>query len=167
MLHMPALSPSVRQQNFPRILRMAAISGSVASMVSALVAAACGHVENGKPAGPINAISHWVWDEKAFRYDAPSLRHTLVGYLVHHAMSIFWATAFESLMKRHPEPTPRSAVQRGLAVAAVACIVDYTCTPERLTPGFEHKISKKSLLCIYSSFGLGLAVAYIAVRRGG
>jgi hypothetical protein len=50
------------------------------------------------------------------------------------------------------------SVAGGLAVAGVACLVDYKMTPERLQPGFEKRLSSKSLLLVYGVFGLSLAV---------
>ena len=40
-------------------------------------------------------------------------------------------------------------------VAAIACAVNLYCTPERLTPGFERRLSKPSLTRVYIAFGVG------------
>jgi hypothetical protein len=157
-----------------RLLAPALVSGSVASIASAAVAAACGQRHEGKPAAPINAISHWLWDERAFANEDITLRHTVVGYAIHHAMSVFWALVFEGRMDAvaektgeavRPPATTGEAITSGLAVAATACFVDYNCTPDRLTPGFEHKLPKPSLFAVYASFGLGLAAGHLLARR--
>jgi hypothetical protein len=45
----------------------------------------------------------------------------------------------------------------------VACFVDYRMTPERLTPGFEHRLSSRALLGVYACFAVGLALGSMAV----
>ncbi|MFX5839837.1 hypothetical protein ABTE60_21225, partial [Acinetobacter baumannii] len=47
--------------------------------------------ETGRGATATNATSHWVWGEPAMRHREPSVRHTALGYAIHHASSIFWA----------------------------------------------------------------------------
>src|SRR4051812_18134960 len=66
-------------------------SGAVASLLSIAVLALCGHVENRSAAGPVNGPSQWVYGRRAARVRSPSLRHTLTGALIHHAMSTGWA----------------------------------------------------------------------------
>jgi hypothetical protein len=36
-------------------------------------------------------------------------------------------------------------------------------TPERLTPGFEHRLSTRALLGVYACFAIGLALGSMAV----
>jgi hypothetical protein len=51
-------------------------------------------------------------------------------------------------------------------VAAIANVVDFKLTPQRLTPGFEKHLSKRSLAIVYVSFAAGLAAAaYVRQRR--
>jgi len=111
-------------------------------------------------------VSHWVWDREALCADEPTLRHTLTGYLVHHGASVFWGTVHARAWGMHPankQPMPALA---GAAVAsALACFVDYNLTPRRLTPGFEHRLSRRSMAFVYASFGLGLAAGTAMLRR--
>lgn len=149
--------------HWKQALREGAIAGSVASMASAAALLVAGRRENGHAAAPVNAISHWVWDRPALRRDRPSLRHTLVGYLVHHGASIFWATLHARAWGCRPEAKqPGPAVAGAAAAAAVACFVDYRLTPRRLTPGFEHRLSRESLAAVYVCFALGLALGSMA-----
>jgi hypothetical protein len=37
--------------------------------------------------------------------------------------------------------------------------------PERLTPGFERRLSNRSLVMVYAAFGAGLALAGLAALR--
>lgn len=147
-------------------LRHGAWSGSLASLVSAAVLAACGRRENGSVYAPINAVSHWLWGDRDAHRNAPSLRHTGLGYLIHHCSAIFWGVLFE----RHASAVlDRQRVVPTLAAAAgataVACFVDYQLTPHRLQPGYEQRLSRPSLGLVYGGFGLGLALGALWLRR--
>jgi hypothetical protein len=145
-------------KTWPQAIRDGAISGSVASAASTAVLSARGEQENGTPYAPTNAISHWVWGGKAMRRDGPSTRYTLLGYAIHHASSMFWAAFYEKYFGRKAEAKEIvPSLAGGLGVAAVACFVDYKLTPQRLQPGFEQRLSGKSLALVYGAFGLALA----------
>jgi hypothetical protein len=146
-----------------KALREGAIAGSVASLASTAALAAVGRRENGSAAAPINATSHWLWGRPALRKDRPSLRHTLTGYAVHHGASVFWATLHARVWGTRPQARqPGPALAGAAAAAAVACFVDYRLTPERLTPGFEHRLSRKAMFAVYACFALGLAAGSMA-----
>jgi hypothetical protein len=149
-----------------RAVREGLITGAAASIASTAALALCGRRETGNAAAPVNAVSHWVWDKEAFAADRPSARHTLTGYLVHHGAALFWATLHARAWGMHEEnKRPLRALAGGAAASAVACFVDYRLTPERLTPGFEHRLSGKSMALAYACFGLGLALGSMALRR--
>ena len=57
-----------------------------------------------------------------------------------------------------------AALAAGLGTAAVACAVDYTLTPRRLTPGFELRLSRPAMTVGFVAFGLGIAAA--TIQRG-
>jgi hypothetical protein len=141
-----------------RTLERAAISGSVAAVVSTLALAALGRRADGSPLGPINAVSHWYWGKRATRQDDASLKYTVPGYVTHHGASIFWALFFERLFGRRARRDPAAALATGAAVATLAAVVDYTMTPKRLTPGFEERLSVPSMVGVYAAFALGLAL---------
>ncbi len=146
-------------KTWPQAIRDGVVSGSVASAISTAVLGACSEQENGTPYAPTNAISHWVWGKKAMRKNGPSARYTLLGYGIHHACSIFWAVLYEKYFGRDAEAKQVGpSLAAGLAVAGVASVVDYRLTPERLQPGFEKRLTSKSLLLVYGAFGLALAV---------
>lgn len=148
-----------------RAVKRGLLSGTGASIVSTIALAARGRSEAGSALAPINAVSHWYWGDRATRADRASLKYTVPGYLTHHATSIFWAVLFEkifgSALRGKPVPTAAASV----ATAAIACFVDYQMTPKRLTPGFEHRLSKTSLFLVYAAFAAGLALTEI-VRAG-
>jgi hypothetical protein len=45
----------------------------------------------------------------------------------------------------------------GATVAAAAYIIDYHLIPKRFTPGFEKRVSGKSLTAIFAALAVGLA----------
>jgi len=153
-------------ENWSDSLRRGALTGSVASATSAAALALCSQKENHSPFSAVNAVSHWLWGDRAARKDQPSLRYTLLGYGIHHASAVFWGVLFERwfrhvLARRRPVPTAAA----GTAMAAVACFVDYKMTPKRLHPGFEQRLSTGSLALVYAAFGAGLALGAYAGRK--
>jgi len=148
--------------SWQRALNRGVLSGTCASSLSTLALAARGRSECGSALAPINAVSHWYWGDHATREDRPSFKYTVPGYLTHHATSIFWAVLFEKAFGDQLRGRPARTVAASAATAALACFVDYQMTPRRLTPGFEHRLSKTSLFLVYLLFGAGLAVTELA-----
>jgi hypothetical protein len=147
-------------------LRRGLVGGAASSLLSTVALAALGKREAGSAYAPTNAVSHWIWGDAAMREHAPSMRHTLPGYLIHHGSAMFWSVIFERLCgglldKKKPPITLGVAT----AASAVACLVDYKCTPKRLQPGYEAHLSRPSLAVVYGSFGLGLALGAMLCRR--
>jgi hypothetical protein len=96
-------------------------------------------------------------------------RHTAVGYAIHHAMSIFWATFYEAASGRVRRSRARVSTPQILgeatAMTAIAFFVDYVVTPRRFRPGFRKHIGRGALVANYAAFALGLALTSV-VRRG-
>lgn len=154
-------------ESWKTAMRRALVSGSSASLLSTVALAALGKLETGSAMAPTNAISHWIWGDRAARRDALSLRYTLAGYVIHHLSSTFWAVLFEKLMgERLDRKGPVTILTAATATSAVACFTDYQLTPKRLHPGFEKRLSTPSLAVVYGAFGLGLALGAMMVRRG-
>lgn len=137
-----------------KLLRKAMISGSIASLLSAIFLAILGKGELGKTAAPINGPSQWVWGKYASFLNYFSWRYTGVGYVIHHAASIFWALFYEKI---NPGKNCQGIVIPTLMVSVVAYIVDFYVVPKRFSPGFERRLSKGSLFVVYGIFALGLA----------
>ncbi|HVL56807.1 MAG TPA: hypothetical protein VM491_09900 [Burkholderiaceae bacterium] len=116
--------------------------------------------ETGRALAATNSTSHWIWPQRGLVAHRASLRYTGTGYAIHHAMSVLWAMLYEAGVATRA-PAPR-ALTGGLAIAALACLVDYTCTPSRLTPGFERRLSKPALATAYAAFAAGLALTTMA-----
>ena len=143
-------------------LRDAWWSGTWASLVSTAVLALRGRRETGSAVAATNAISHWYWGEDAKRHDELSLRHTAFGYATHHIASVFWATFYERWFGERAARDPGAALGGGAVIAAVACVVDYRFTPHRLQPGYEDRLSTRSLVGVYAAIAVGLAIASLA-----
>ncbi|MCD2512998.1 hypothetical protein [Comamonas endophytica] len=158
---MPDSSTSPRKA----LLYEALIAGSCASLLSTLALAWAGHRELRSAVAPVNAVSHWRWGRPALRQRAVTRRHTLLGYAIHHGASIWWAALHAAAMQRHRLHHEPAAVLASAAVtSAIACVVDFKCTPERFTPGFEHHLSHRSVAGVYALFAVGLALGALAVR---
>ncbi|MES2319928.1 MAG: hypothetical protein V4631_20805 [Pseudomonadota bacterium] len=154
-------------QNWKTSLQRGIVSGTTSSLLSTAALAALGKGETGSVYAPTNAISHWLWGDRAARHDHPSLRYTLLGYLIHHASATFWAVLFERFMgKRLDRQDVALTLQAATAASAVACFTDYQLTPHRLHPGYEMRLSRPSLAVVYGAFGLGLAAGALLCRRG-
>ena len=144
-----------------RLIASTLLSGGL----SAAVLAWRGHVDNGHAAAPLNAVSHWLWPRAALRQDRPSARFTLTGIAVHFAASSLWCALYGWVRERRGAATPPCAVGDAAAVTVVAAVVDLACVPDRLTPGFERRLSAPSLLLVYGAFATGLALAGVAALR--
>ncbi|QGW81959.1 hypothetical protein [Variovorax paradoxus] len=149
------------------VLRTGLIAGTLASFASTAALMLCGRREAGSAVAPTNATSHWLWGEQALQVYRPTLRHTALGYATHHASAIFWALLYAWLHteRRPPQSVPAALASAG-AATAVACTIDYTITPRRLTPGFEHHLSKGSMAVVYGFFALGMAAGCLLAQRG-
>ena len=77
-----------------------------------------------------------------------------------------WAVLYAWLhANRHPaQPMPAALASAGVA-AATACLIDYKLTPRRLTPGFEHHLSTRSMTVVYATFAIGLALGCAVANR--
>lgn len=148
-----------RMKTLVNVCRRAWASGSLASLASTAALALAGACDCRSVFAPVNAVSHWIWKDRAIRQGDASLRYTITGYAIHHAASVFWALLFEGLaIKRREPPEPMEVLRDAAAVSALAAVVDLRCTPERLTPGFQRRLQPAPLASVYVAFGLGLAV---------
>lgn len=147
------------------VLAQGALAGSLASVLSTAVLALAGRREAGSAAAPINAVSHWYWGDEALHCQRTDLTHTAVGYLTHHGAATFWALAYAALSRNRPALRTTPGVLLGaVATSATACLVDYQFTPERFTPGFEHRLSSEAMAAVYAAFAVGLGAGALALR---
>lgn len=150
----------------------ACVSGSNASLLSAIALSICSKVEEGSAAGALNGPSQWIWGPQEANTRRATLRHTLVGYAIHHASSILWALGYEHVFGYgRRRALARASVSRiaveAAATAAVAYVVDYHVTPKRLRPGFRKHVGSAGIFAGYAAFALGLAVTTVVRKRVG
>jgi hypothetical protein len=146
-----------------RLASDAVVSGSAASLASAATLMACSARHEGSALAGLNGPSQWLWGEAEAYTREATLRHTAVGYAIHHSTSIFWAVLHEAVFGGSRRRKP--ALQHGaeaLVSAGTAYLVDYHLTPRRFRPGFEKHISPKGMVAVYAAFAAGLAIAAIA-----
>jgi hypothetical protein len=65
-------------------------------------------------------------------------------------------------------PEPRSlfgAARNATIVTALAYVTDYVVVPKRLNPGFEQRLSSKSLFGAYAVLAASLALSAFATRQ--
>jgi hypothetical protein len=176
-----------------RFLRNAWISGSIASLASALVLAGRGRLETPTAAAPINAVSHWIHGDRAYARNRSTLRHTALGFAIHHASAVFWGLLYEAVLRRIARSRrtggaadPKRPLQAGMPalgdrpagvptagdrlagaalVTGVAALTDLRLVPARLTPGFEHRLRPASVALVYLGFAAGLVIGATVCRR--
>lgn len=159
---MPSISPRTGHA-----VRHFLLDGTLAGLLSTAVLAWRGRHDDGSAAAAINAPSHWVWGREALRQDGIDARHTLLGQAVHHGSGLLWAGVY-SWMQSRRRPSVARVIGDAAVVTAMAALVDLKLTPERFTPGFERRLTNRSLWMVYGSFGVGLAMGGLsALRREG
>lgn len=129
------------------------------SAATTAAAAMCGALELGRPAAPVNAVSHILWGNDAIEQDSVSAKYTGLGAAMNTAAVAAWCTLHRIVFRperRAPGLAP--ALARGATTAAVAYVVDYHLVPKRLTPGFEERLSGRSLFAIYATLAISLAM---------
>jgi hypothetical protein len=140
--------------------------GTTASLLSSAALLTGGHLDRGRALATHNGPAQWVYGTQAAKRRSVDLRHTGVGFLVHHASSCFWAYIQQRLLRRggKPKRAPEHLIA-ATTVATVAYIVDYHVAPRRLQPGFENHVPPAGLIAAYVAFGLGLALGAHLVDR--
>ncbi|MBB3222314.1 hypothetical protein [Pseudoduganella umbonata] len=152
--------------NWKQVIIKGMMPGALASLASTGALALRSKQETGSPYAGANAISHVLWGDRAFVHDEPTWKYTLTGYAIHHASSHFWASIFEQAAgKVFDKPGVASKLASAAAASAVACFVDYKLTPQRLQPGFDVRLSKRSLAMVYGAFAIGLAAGALFNHR--
>jgi len=155
-------------QRWGATLQDALVAGSIVCVFTVAAAALRGMTDSGSAVAPINATSHVVYGPEAGNVDVPDFKHTMLGLAINAGASVFWATLYERLFGRAGS---RGDVGRSLlgggVVAALAYLVDYHLVPKRLTPGWEERVSGRSLAMIFGAMALSLPVRSILERRHG
>jgi hypothetical protein len=145
-------------------LEHVAVTGAVASAATTLAVAALGQAENGEAIAPVNAVSHIAWGDEAARQTGVTTKYTLTGLVLNAAAVTSWAVIYHTLFGGR-KITPVAAVTGAVATSALAYVTDYHVVPERLTPGFERRLSNRSLALTYGVLATGLMVGGLLARR--
>jgi hypothetical protein len=169
-LNMPVvrgqLRAGMRWPLWREALREGAVTGTIAGLLSTVVLAIVGQRQAGSASAPVNAASHWLWGDESLRQDGTTLRHTLPGFLTQHAASVLWGTLYSRVYGHRPEAKDLpQAVLGGIATSATAYVIDYTITPKRFTPGYEHRLDGSGMLAVYAALAVGFAVGAMALRE--
>ncbi len=148
-----------------RTLREGLLSGTLAGLFSAAVLLVTGKRETGSAVAPVNAESHWLWGDESLREDRPTLRHTLTGIVTHQLSTVFWATLYALVRgRRNAVRSVPQALLGGIATSAAAAAIDYTLVPRRLSPGFENRLSKGSMVGVFAAIAGGIALGALLLR---
>jgi hypothetical protein len=138
------------------------VSGTLGAALATGVLMLAGRREGGSAVAPINAVSHWVWGEEAARDESVDARHTAVGAVTQLLAGIFWGTLHAKLRPRvSGDAVVPAAIAGALATGAVAATVDYGLIPKRLTPGWELRLSNRSVAVALVAMAAGIALGTI------
>ena len=95
--------------------------------------------------------------DEAAKVDDVDLKHTGLGFLLNAGAAVMWATLYEKAFGAAAERGEISkAFAGGKAIASLAYLTDYHAVPKRFTPGWELRVSDRSLMLIYSALALSL-----------
>jgi hypothetical protein len=163
-MHVETWSNNEIGQSWEETLRDALLAGSIVCVVTLATVAIRGRADSGSAVAPINATSHVVYGPEAANVDIPDAKHTLPGLAINAGASVFWATLYERLFGRGNSGHVGRTLLGGAVVAALAYLVDYHLIPKRLTPGWEERVSGRSLGYIFGAMALSLPVRSVIKR---
>lgn len=142
------------------------VTGALAAAATTVAAAACGRAENKNALAPINAISHIAWGDRAANQEGASWKYTATGLGLNAAAVGSWAVLYEAFFGRAANRGEvGTSLLGGALVSAFAYFVDYYVVPKRLTPGFELRLSGKSLFAIYTTLAASLGLGGLLRTR--
>ena len=147
----------MRPTTWMQMIKDVFLSGAISSVSTAATAAACGARDSGSAIAAVNAVSHIAWGREASDVRVVDVKHTVPGLLLNTGATIFWAAIYETIFgKAADRGQIGKAVLGGAAVSALAYVTDYHVVPKRLTPGWEERVSNRSLGVIYVVLALSL-----------
>ena len=141
-------------------------AGTGAAALTTATILCLGHERDSSMWAPLNAVSHITYGDEAAAHSEFSSKYTYTGAALNTAAVFSWAAMHSGMMRVMPRQDLPSAIAAGAAVAGVAYVVDYYVVPRRLTPGFEKRLSGRSLFWIFSSLAAGLAAGWAMNRTG-
>ena len=141
-----------------------AAAGSAATALTTATILCLGHERDASMWAPLNAVSHITFGDEAAQQTELSAKYTGTGTALNTAAIFSWAAVHAGVMTLLPRRDLPAAIGAGAAVAAAAYVTDYYVVPRRLTPGFEKRLSGRSIFWIYSALAAGLAAGWVANR---
>jgi hypothetical protein len=151
---------------FSEIVRRSAQAAVAPSLLTTAALAIAGRMEDANATAPLNAVAHIPFGDKAFAEDKPSLKYTLTGAALNVAAVASWAALYELTFGRSARRgNAMAGLFGGPAISALAYITDYFVVPKRLTPGFEERLSGRSMFCIYAVLGATLPLASLLFEK--
>lgn len=152
------------QQDLTGVAKAAAVTGLIGATTTALAVALRGERESGSAIAPINATSHVAWGDAAAHEERADVAHTVLGAAIHTGAGVFWASVYEKLFgERAERGDVAAAFAGGAVVAGLAYLTDYHIVPKRLTPGWEHRVSGRSLALTYAVLALSFPLRGLVV----
>jgi hypothetical protein len=149
-------------------LIVGAPKAKLAGTLGACSVALAGQIEDSDAISPLNAISHIVWGDEAFKQSEPSLKYTGTALLLNDVSIAGWAYLHEWLFARARREGRGNVCALGAVfVSALAYLADYHCVPERFKPGFERHLQPKSLVLIYLILALSLMASDLIIGKEG
>jgi hypothetical protein len=107
----------------------------------------------------MNAIAHIYDGGPPPARDGTGKRNTLLGFGIHTAASLWWASFYELALA-----TLGRRVLAASSVAILAYLVDYYVVNRRFRPGFERYLSPRAMFAVYAALAAGFA---LSGRHGG
>ncbi len=155
-------------KSWQQAARDSLVPGVIAGLATCATVAARGLRDSGSAMAPINASGHVVWGDRAAMVEGVSPVHTPPALAINMGAATWWAFVFQKLfgatVNRHGWP---AALLGGAATSGIAYCTDYHVLPRRLTPGWEKRISDRSLGISLGVMAAGIAVGAMLVRRRG
>lgn len=130
-------------------------TAAIATAATSAVLMLASRSEIGSPWAAFNSICHMVdGDDRDFPHEF-SARETLLGAGLNASAIGTWAVLYEGLLGG--VPLPSSSFWAAVATAGI-WLVDYRLVPKRFTPGFENRLSKRSIALAYLALAASFAL---------
>lgn len=149
-----------------RMLVGVVIPGVLAGAALSAVLAVRGRAETGSAVAPLNAPTHVLRGDRALDDTRFRPGVTIPGVLINLGAGVFWAAVMEILFGRAVRDRgPEASLAAGAATSALAWVVDYHVVPHRLSPGFQERVTRESLVAAHGVFALGLGLGSWLMHR--
>lgn len=131
------------------------MTATAASTATSIAGVVLSKRDTGRLAAGFDATSHIVWGDEAYEHEEIDFKHTLVGMGLNVGAMWAWAAVYQMLPPAH---RLAGKLLKGAAVSALAHVTDYYVVSKRFTPGFEKKLSPRSMAKMYGVLAVSLAL---------